>query len=110
MNAISSITSWITNIIDQIFNIVNALPEDLFEVGRDLLFYAFEQVISLSGTTYTFAMEMLPDFNFEGRWDNATEPLLQVLSYIGIAECIGIIVTALMYRFARMITSRITIT
>ena len=82
-------------LIDSLVNALKAMMNDFQELGKDIVFWCFEQLLDLMGFVTGIIKEKLPDIDTQGYWNMAPDNLLQILTYIDFAECMGIVTAAI---------------
>lgn len=86
-------------IIDSILAMFKALVKDLYEVFQDVCFFIFEQVISLAVWGMSLITGEFTSVNLDSQWAKVPQIGLQFMDYLHIADCVGMIVSALIVRF-----------
>lgn len=86
---LSDLASWVLNVIKQIF-------VDLGEMLLDVVYYLYEQVLTLA---YSL-ISLIPFPEVPPVWEQLPDELLNIIGLIGLAYDIGLIVAALGIRMA----------
>ncbi len=86
--------------LDSILNLVNALVIDFWEMLSDLVFFVFDELMSLFAWASSLILTDIPDLKLDDYWKLVPGQFIQVLQYVDFGQCIGLIVLALSLRFA----------
>lgn len=86
-------------LIDSFVNIFKALIVDILEILKDIFFWIASQILTLMNWAVSWIFSKIPAINVGKYWSQVPENVLLVFARMGLAECLALIISALIIRF-----------
>jgi len=86
-------------IIDSFVTIVTVLVVDIFELLKDIGFWVVEKVLQVGIWAMSLVTGSFTSIDISSQWGRVPITTLHFMDYLNMAECVGMIVSALIVRF-----------